>query len=99
MQQSLIDVLKSIESGDRDHSLKLAKKLVAEYGENDLALRLYAEIDVSFNSKTVADLYIILRDLLSDNGYQLCTDIRERLVQAENNRKIEIAMYLENIRA
>lgn len=96
MQPILAQVIASI-CRERDQRFKdtlpLVQQLLSEYGEHDLANRLYAEIPRDVPYEVVADLFgLVLR-----SGNEACTDaiarsLRSWLRQAADNRKLSIAL-------
>ena len=60
------------ERGEKfDRSFTLVDRLLAEFGEGDLAERLYAAIPIECPWEVVADLFGILQWSTSDNGAAL----------------------------
>lgn len=82
------------EAEDYDKSFALVDKLIAEYGEKNLASRLYEQIDKSYDWLTIANLFSILEWSTSDNGHELCRETKGWLLEANDERKIKIAMNL-----
>lgn len=80
------------ESGGFNESFALVDELVKMYGENDLANRIYSEINESTPWSVVANLFGILIWSTRDNGYALTKETEEWLVSADNPRKILIAL-------
>lgn len=96
MQPVLAQVIASI-CRERDQRFKdtlpLVQQLLSEYGEHDLANRLYAEIPRDVPYEVVADLF----DLVLRSGNESCTDaiarsMRSWLRQAADNRKLNVAL-------
>ena len=69
--------------------------LINEYGEDNLAYRLYDEIDKSIDWNIVSDLFCILIWSTSDNGTQLTKETNKWLIEAKDIRKIKIALNLD----
>lgn len=97
MKKILRQTLEKIkeESGDFDESFYLVNCLLDEYGENKLASLLYREIDKSIDWNVIADLFNILIWSTSDNGSQLIRETNKWLIEAEDIRKIKIALNLD----
>ena len=85
----------SREAGHFDESFNLVDKLIQEYGEERIATHLYAEIDESVDWAIIADLFGILVWSTSDNGRGLSQETEQWLVQADDPRKIKIALNLD----
>ncbi len=83
------------EADDFDESFRLVDDLLEEYGEENLASRLYSEIGESFNWEIVANLFAILIWSTSDNGHQLTKKTENWLVEGKEPRKIKIALNLD----
>ena len=96
----LEDTLEAIErerAGDGfDGSFNLVDQLVNERGEHDLANRLFREIPLSIPWEIVADLFAILVWSTNDNGTELCRTAEHWLLQANDLRKIQIALHLDS---
>ena len=82
------------EAEDYDESFDLVDKVIAEYGEKNLASRLYGDIDQSIDWQTIANLFSILEWSTSDNGTELSRETNQWLKEANDERKINIAMNL-----
>lgn len=79
-----------------DKSFELADDLLAEYGESNLAERLYQEIPSDCPWEIVADLFAILVWSLSDPGSSSLIDTTNRwLSQGDDLRKIQIALNID----
>ncbi len=99
MRPILKETLKQIKiESKEDHfnkSFGLVDKLLNEYGEKNLASRLYKEIDSSIDWTVIADLFGILVWSTSDNGHLLSKETEKWLIEADNPRKIKIALNLD----
>ncbi len=97
MNEILANALKCIEIENEkfDKSFELVDLVVQEYGEENLADRLYNEIDSSIHWKVVADLYAILIWSTSDNGSKLTCATDRWISECEEERKIQIALHLD----
>lgn len=97
MVTRLIETLNTIEkeSGDFDRSFDLVDSLVLEYGETDLANQLYENIPSNVKWQVVADLFSILIWSTNDNGSEIMGTMEDWLLQANNERKARIAIYVE----
>lgn len=84
-----------LENENFDKSYELVGLVVEKYGEDDLAERLYGEIDKSTHWKVVADLYAILIWSTSDNGAQLTRTTDRWITECKDERKINIALNLD----
>lgn len=95
----LAEALAAIESerGARfDRSFTLVERLLAEFGEADLAERLYAAIPIACPWEVVADLYGILEWSTSDNGAALSRATEAWLRANEDLRRMRIALHLDS---
>jgi hypothetical protein len=79
-----------------ERSFGVVDRLLAEYGEIDLAERLYREIPVEAPWQLVADLFSILLWQTSDNGAALSRTTEEWLVAGNDRRQIHIALHLDS---
>ncbi len=102
MNNSLLqDTLSTIASerekdGKFNQSFDFAEKLLSDYGEDNLAERLYAEIPLEYSWKVVADLFAILIWSMSDSGASALLETTNKwLIEAEELRKIQIALNLD----
>ena len=80
--------------GRFDRSFELADRLVRNFGQHDLAERLYAEISPDCPQEVVADLFGILSWCTSDNGAAIGRTVQRWLLAAEDLRKVRIALHL-----
>lgn len=96
MQPILAQVIAAI-CRERDQRFKdtlpLVQQLLFDYGEHDLANRLYAEIPRDVPFEIVADLFV----LILRSGNEVCSDaiarsMRSWLRQAADSRKLSIAL-------
>ena len=93
LEQALNSILK--EDGEFNESFTLVDKLLLEYGEVDLAERLYSDIDKDWPVKVICDLFGILIWSTSDNGTAL-TQVTDRwITECICERKVAIAIDLE----
>ena len=83
------------EASDYTESFKLVNQLLIEYGEGNLAARLYSDIDLVVNWELVAKLFSILIWQTSDNGTALIKETEKWITDCENERKINIAINLD----
>lgn len=99
MSKLLEETLSAIQTerrGEFDRSFDLVDDLLAEYGENNLAERLYQEISPKWHWEVIADLFAILIWSTSDNGcYALTTVTDQWLQEGDDIRKIQIALHLD----
>lgn len=85
------------ERGGRfDRSFALVDRLLAEFGEVDLAERLYATIPIECPWEVVADLFGILEWSTSDNGAALIRATESWLRAGEDTRRIRVALHLDS---
>jgi hypothetical protein len=79
-----------------DKSFKLLDRLLLEYGETDLAERLYQEIPLDCPWEVAASLFAILVWSMSDPGATALIDTANQwLLQGNDLRKIRIALNLD----
>lgn len=83
------------EANSFNESFVLVDELLKEYGENNLANRLYSEIEESISWVVVADLFGILIWSTSDNGHELIKETEQWLIKSNSPRKIPIALNLD----
>lgn len=83
------------EANSFNESFVLVDELLKEYGENNLANRLYSEIEESISWVVVADLFGILIWSTSDNGHELIKETEQWLIKSYSPRKILIALNLD----
>jgi len=69
--------------------------LVEEFGESDLANRLYQEIPRSVPFEVVCDLFDLLAWRTEDNGTSVTCTIEHWLREGVDNRKLLIALHLD----
>jgi hypothetical protein len=85
----------SEQGGRFDRSSGLVRQLVAEYGERNLAERLYEHIPTTCPWEVVADLFGLLIWNTSDNGSAIFDWAESRLCAADDVRSIRVALGLE----
>lgn len=78
-----------------DRSFALVDRLVAEFGEFDLAERLYAAIPGDCPWEVVADLYGIMQWSTSDNGAALSRVAERWLRDGCDLRRVRVALHLD----
>ena len=78
-----------------DRSFALVDRLLAEFGEANLAERLYSAIPSECPWKVVADLFGILQWATTDNGAALSRAAEGWLRTSKDPRKIRVALSLE----
>jgi len=78
-----------------DESFRLADRLLAEYGEDDLAERLYADIPPDCPWEVVADLLTILVGITSDNGSTIQRTAERWLSDGEDLRRVRVALGMD----
>ncbi len=79
-----------------DRSFILVDRLLAEFGEGDLAERLYAAIPIECPWEVIADLFGILEWSTSDNGTSLSRATEDWLRAAEDPRRMRVALNLDS---
>jgi hypothetical protein len=90
-----LEDLKAERFGDFSRSFDSAAELIAEYGEDNLAERLYADIPADCPWEVVADLFGILIWETSDNGSALCRTTDRWLWAGSELRRVQIALALD----
>ncbi len=83
------------EKDEFDESFKLVDNLLLEYGEINLAQRLYDDIDENEEWQNIAELFSILVWSTKDNGHQITQQLNKWLLENNNERKILIALNSE----
>ncbi|MGF1486428.1 MAG: hypothetical protein ACFBSE_04875 [Prochloraceae cyanobacterium] len=86
--------LLSEEEDENEDIFDLVDQLVAEYGEEDLAQRLYRDIPQDYPWDLIAELYDILIWSTNDNGTALIKTTQQWLLEGDDIRKIQIALNL-----
>lgn len=81
--------------GQFDRSFALVNRLLAEFGEADLAERLYSAIPSECPWEVVADLFGILQWSTRNNGAALNKAAEGWLRVGEDLRRIRIALFLD----
>lgn len=76
-------------------ALKCARSVVVEFGEQNLADRLFANIPDSVSFLLVAKLFNFLAWQTDDNGSAMTRAVERWLVEGTNLRKIQIALNLD----
>jgi hypothetical protein len=85
------------ERGEKfDRSFTLVDRLLAEFGEGDLAERLSAAIPIECPWEVVADLFGILQWSTSDNGATLSRATEGWLRAGEDPRRMRVALHLDS---
>jgi hypothetical protein len=77
------------------NSYAMAAAIVKEYGENDLANRLWADIPESSSLRDVADLYGILVWSTQDNGYEILKTTEKWIRDCQDYRKVHLSLHLD----
>ena len=72
-----------------------ARAVVLEFGEENLADRLFADIPDSISFMQVARLFDVLAWQTEDNGSAMTRAIERWLVEGTNLRKVQIALNLD----
>ncbi|MEW6129431.1 MAG: hypothetical protein AB1757_20490 [Acidobacteriota bacterium] len=93
--QDTLAMIKAERGGSGSERFALVDKLLLEYGENNLAERLYNDIPPEWTWGIVADLFAILIWSTSDNGHALTNVTDQWLEQGDDLRKIQIALHLD----
>jgi hypothetical protein len=83
------------ERSAHDRSFRLARELLKELGEHDLAARLYSAIPPDRPWRDVADLFNILIWSTSDNGHALAKATEQWLRNGTDARRTHIALHLD----
>ena len=96
MNELLESTLQKIEAenGDYNESFELVDELLKKYGEQNLAERLYADIDSTISWEIIANLFDILIWSTSDNGGNLTGETENWLIEATDIKKVKIAISL-----
>ena len=88
--------IKAERGGKFDRSFTWVDRLLAEFGEADLAEILYAAIPIECPWEIVADLFGILVWSTSDNGAALGRATEGWLRAGEDPRRIRVALHLDS---
>jgi hypothetical protein len=95
----LTETLAAIEmerGGQFGRSFALVDRLLAEFGEANLAERLYAAIPSACPWEVVADLFGILQWSTCDNGAALDRAAEGWLRTGEDLRRVRVALHLDS---
>jgi hypothetical protein len=99
MSSTLLETTLSTIAAERivgfDQSFGLVNQLIEEYGESNLAERLYADIPTTYPWEVIADLFCILVWSTSDGGAALTKTTESWLLAGKEINKIQIALHLE----
>ena len=79
------------------HSFELAQELVSEYGEADLAERLFADLPDGCPWEVSAVLFDMLTYMTSENGAAIRQTLEGWLRAGDDLQKVQIAVNLEGI--
>lgn len=83
------------EGGWKSLNEDVLSALVLEFGEDDLANRLYREIPHTVPYEIVCDLFDLLAWRTNDNGASVTRSIEDWPREGQDDRKLRIALYLE----
>ena len=98
MSPVLINTLNLISAeriGEFNKSFDSVDSLISEYGEKNLAEKLYSDIDPDIPWEVVADLYAMLIWSTSDNGHALTNITEQWLESCTSLRQTQIALNLD----
>ncbi|PSB03685.1 hypothetical protein [Merismopedia glauca] len=99
MSNALLDTTLSTIAAERitgfDQSFELVNQLLEEYGEDNLAETLYAQIPLEYPWEIIADLFCILIWSTSDHGKALAETTQKWLLVGQEINKIKIALHLD----
>lgn len=95
LQKSLDAICLERDGFEYSTAFDAAYELVKEYGEENLANRLFSEIPRAIPYEIVADLFNILIWQTSDNGSALCRETDDWLIETSDNRKILISLAMD----
>ena len=90
-----LNLISAERSGEFNKSFDAVDCLLSEYGEKNLAERLYSDIDPNIPWEVVADLYAILIWSTSDNGHALTNVTEQWLENCTCLRQVQIALNLD----
>jgi hypothetical protein len=90
-----LETIAAERGGRFDRSFGLVKKLLADFGDGDLAERLYAAIPDDCSWEIVADLFGILEWSTDDNGAALRRAAEGWLRDSDDLRRIRVALHLD----
>jgi hypothetical protein len=96
MLEKVLETIKLERKGSFDKSFGLVDELIEEYGEENIAGRLYQDISLEWEWEIVTDLFGILIWSLSDEGAESLIDTTNNwLLEGNSLRKINIALHLD----
>ncbi|NWA25528.1 hypothetical protein HX866_11535 [Pseudomonas gingeri] len=84
-----------IHEAEYSEAFDAARAVVIEFGESDLADRLFIHIPESVPFLLVAKLFDFLAWQTEDNGAVMTRTVERWLVEGRNTRKVQIALNLE----
>jgi hypothetical protein len=93
--QETLSVIALERSRSFDTSFDLVDDLLVAYGHRGLIEHLYADIPKDYPWEVIADLFVLLMWAMGDQGAALATLTECWLLQANNLKKIQIALNLE----
>jgi len=87
----------AVESSEPEYieAFSASRAVVLEFGEENLADRLFADIPDSISFMQVARLFDLLAWQTEDNGSAMTRAIERWLVEGTNLRKVQIALNLD----
>lgn len=96
VEQALNTICQSRDEGDwRSLDEEILKKLVEQFGEEDLANKLFEEIPRTVPYEVVCDLFDLLAWRTNDNGSSVIRTVESWLRDATDNRQLFIALHLD----
>jgi hypothetical protein len=81
--------------GDFERSFRCVDRMLEEWGERDLAGRLYDVIPLTRPWQDVADLFRILIWSTNDGGLALMRTMEQWLLAAADPRQVQIALHID----
>ncbi len=95
VEQALNTICQSRDEGDwRSLDEEVLEKLVEQFGEEDLANKLFEEIPRTVPYEVVCDLFDLLAWRTNDNGSSVTRTVESWLRDATDNRQLFIALHL-----
>ena len=85
----------AVERNNFDRSFGLVDEVIREFGEADLANRLYEAIPRGRPWQDIADMFGILIWSTSDNGHALTSTTEQWLRDTTDVRQVQIALHLD----
>jgi len=92
--EQVLDTAQVERASGFNKSFDLLNQILQQYGEENIAERLYKDIPKEYSWELEADILGILIWSTSDNGHSIIQTIERWLLEQESLRKMQIALHL-----